>query len=122
MADFKSWRSFWEFEQAIASRTRYIRDADTEGFLETVRQTAEKRVCVLPPETALWRSQLGNDREPIVDEKGLRLGYSRCPFGRDRMKPPSDRAAEGRANPVAVHGMQGRNLLAAVILDWREAG
>jgi hypothetical protein len=102
MAEFKSWRSFWEFEQAIAHRARYVRDGETEGFLETVRQTAERRIFVLPPETFLWRSQPGNDSEPVIGEKGLSLGSLPCPLGRDRMKPPRDRATEGRANPKGI--------------------
>lgn len=101
MAEFKSWHSFWEFEQAIARRTRYVRDRETEGFLEMVRQTAENRILMLQPQTSLWRAQLGSGREPHC-ANGVLVGDFPCPLEQDRMKPRRECATEGRANPKGI--------------------
>lgn len=101
MAEFTSWDSFMEFAEAITRRARYVRDNETDGFLETVRRTAERRLEVLPPDTSLWRAQLGNDREPFYSDGSL-AGDVPCPFGADRMKPQRERATEGRANPKGI--------------------
>lgn len=70
--------------------------------METVRLTAKKRIEVLPPETYLWRAQLGNDWDPIYDEDGERIDDQPAPYSPPRMKPLSDRATEGRANPKGI--------------------
>ena len=96
MAEFKSWLSFRNFQGAIARRTRYVRDAETEDFLETVRQTGEKRVRLLPTEKTLWRAQLGKD---TCLDNGRQVS---CPFSKDRMKPRPNCSAEGRTNPKGI--------------------
>lgn len=63
MAEFKSWRSFKDFTEAVVGRTRYIRDSESEDFLNTVVKTAGKHVEVIPSATLLWRAQLGCDRK-----------------------------------------------------------
>ena len=101
MPEFKSWRSFWNFEQATKNRTRYGHAPEVEAFLDTVLQTTEKRVEVLAQEKILWRAQLGCDWEPIY-EKGEYIDDNPAPHPPDRMKPLSGRASEGRANPKGI--------------------
>ena len=36
MAEFGSWRSYWNFEGAVRTRTRYIYDSDVKIFLDAV--------------------------------------------------------------------------------------
>ena len=125
MAEFKSWQSFWHFEEAVIRRTRYVHGDEIREFLETVRQTAAKHVDVLPRATPLWRAQLGNDWrsdhsgesdfptldtscrasvvwESSVSENHPRLPGTPCPFAPERMKPLRERAVEGRANPKGI--------------------
>lgn len=99
--EFQSWRSYWAFARATMRQTRYVRGPEAEAFLETVRQTAEKRAEVLPPETYLWRAQLGNDWDPIYDD-GVYIDDQPAPHPPARMKPLTDRAPEGRANPKGI--------------------
>ncbi len=125
MTDFKSWRSFWHFEEAVIRRTRYIHGDEISQFLEAVRQTAAKHADVLPAGTPLWRAQLGNDwKSDRPDENDFptldmpdgadvvrvssfspdhpRLPGIPCPFAPERMKPLRERAVEGRANPKGI--------------------
>ncbi len=101
MKEFKSWRGFGEFEQAIKKRTRYIHGPDVKAFLETVLQTAAKRVDMLPTESILWRAQLGCDWEPLrVD--GEHIDDEATPHLPSRMRPRRQQANEGRANPKEI--------------------
>lgn len=36
MAEFKSWRSYWEFEMGVRTKTRYIYDSDVKTFFDAV--------------------------------------------------------------------------------------
>lgn len=125
MAEFKSWQSFWRFEEAIIQRMRYVHDDESKEFLEGVRQTAVKRVNLLPLGTQLWRAQLGNDWEPtcindvwprisiaapvevLWESSGVLADHpcpsgNPCPYGAARMKPLPESAIEGRANPKGI--------------------
>jgi hypothetical protein len=101
MTEFESWRSYWDFERATKRQTRYVRDADTEGFLATVLSTAEKRVESIPSERFLWRAQLGCAWEPLHQD-GQYIDDVPAPFPPERMRPLPDRAVEGRANPKGI--------------------
>jgi hypothetical protein len=101
VAEFKSWRSYWDFEKATERHARYIRDTETEGFLATVLATAEKRVETVSSERFLWRAQLGHAWEPFHQD-GQYIDDVHAPFPPERMKPLPDRAVEGRANPKGI--------------------
>ena len=98
MLEFKSGLSFLNFKLITTRMLRYIRNPETQGFLETVLQTAEKRVKIVPEGTRLWRAQLGCE-EPHR-ENGVLVG--RRPFEDARMKPLPKCAIEGRANPTGI--------------------
>jgi RES domain-containing protein len=101
MPEFKSWRSFRDFERTVKGHRRYIRTPDTEEFLDVVRQTAEKRVEIIPTGTSFFRAQ----RDCVTDstyENGELISEVALPYGKDRMKPLRDSAAEGRANPKGI--------------------
>ena len=101
MTEFKSWRSYWEFEHATRQRTRYVRDPETEAFLQAVRHTGEKRVQIMPADGFLWRAQLGCDWEAVRENKE-HLYDIPAPYSQERMKPLVWQATEGRANPKGI--------------------
>ncbi len=101
MAEFKSWQGFGDFERAVKRQMRYVRTSDTEDFLDAVRQTAEKRIEVLPAGMSLWRAQLGVDLQSEYEDGEL-ISETPRPYSKDRMKPLRDCAPEGRANPKGI--------------------
>jgi len=93
-AKFESYRSYEKFRRATMRQKRYVHTPQVERFLEAVKETAKRRVCVLPAGERLWRAQLGcrdsgPDRKPVPHEP-------------ERMKPRPRRAQEGRANPKGI--------------------
>lgn len=98
MEEFKSWRSYWYFEDAVKRQARYIRDSEAEEFLNAVAETAKKRVQAIPAQSSLWRAQRGNDwrqGEGTTPDEAV-------PYPPERMKPCWERASEGRANPKGI--------------------
>lgn len=101
MPEFKSWRCYWDFAQAVRQTARYVRDKPVEEFLGMVRETGLNRVKELPESELLWRAQLGNDL-CRVEENGEDASDVPIPYSPERMKPRLDRATEGRANPKGI--------------------
>ena len=64
MSDFKSWRSFWDFNHEVRRKFRYVRTPDHEDFLKAVAETCHSRKVVLREGSILWRAQLGMSIEP----------------------------------------------------------
>ncbi len=93
-AKFRSYRSYHRFRRATMRQTRYALSAESQAFLETVKDTATDRVRVLAADERLWRAQLGC-RDSDTDGKPV-------PYKRKRMKPLPERAQEGRANPKGI--------------------
>jgi hypothetical protein len=109
MVQFKSWRSYHRFEHHVKSQNRYIRDAETEEFLDAILVTGETRKTPLPKKRYLWRAQLGHDWEPVYqpdpDPSSNEREYItdiECPHPPERMKPCQGTASEGRANPKGI--------------------
>jgi len=100
MAEFKSWGAFRQFEHATKHKRRYIHDPEVEAFLETVLQTASKRVEVLARESILWRAQLGCGQQPVCQD-GVDIDVP-APHLPQRMTPQRQKASEGRANPKGI--------------------
>ena len=82
-------------------------DDTSQQFLNTVIETARKRVVKIPMGQVLWRAQLdhawitewlrnedGEDIEPLFDVE--------APLEPDHMRPLADRAFEGRVNPKGI--------------------
>lgn len=101
MTEFKSWRSYWEFQRATKQRTRYVWGSEVEDFLQIVRYTGEKRAEVIPAERFLWRAQLGHNWEPIHQDDEW-IADIPASYPPKRMKPRAERATEGRANPKGI--------------------
>jgi hypothetical protein len=101
MAQFTSWRSYWEFSRRVRSQNRYFRDSDLEEFCQTVLATGEERKRRLKKGVSLYRAQKGEYEGPArkgdVDNEDQPF-----PFLPERMTPLTDRAMEGRANPKGI--------------------
>ncbi len=101
MTTFKSYRSYLQFAESIATKWRYARDAEQTEFLEAVFATSVSRQQVLSAATILfraqyaheWRSETLGDSDPEENP---------CAVGTERMKPLAYRASEGRANPKGI--------------------
>jgi hypothetical protein len=104
MGEFKSWNSFRDFENKVEKSMRFIRDVEDDEFLAEVLRTSKKRIKKLKKGTILYRAQIGHDwrtinignSEEIVEEE------IPCGFSPDRMKPHTNKAYEGRANPKGI--------------------
>lgn len=90
---FASWRSFMDFSGAVRHDRRYIWNPKVQAFLETVVATAGTRELLIPAGERFYRAQKGVDYSSKLDP----IGYDSR-----RMKPLSDRASEGRANPAGI--------------------
>jgi hypothetical protein len=109
MVQFKSWLSYRRFEHHVKNQNRYIRDAETEEFLDAVLVTGKTRKAPLPQKSYLWRAQLGHDLypwyQPDTDSSSNEEEYItdiECPHPPKRMKPCQGTASEGRANPKGI--------------------
>ena len=98
---FKSWRSYYQFERAVIGKNRYIFDSDIKNFLQTVLETAKSRTEELKKDSTYWRSQLGHIMAPYYEDDEY-IDDIPYPFLPKRMKPLTDSAAEGRANPKGI--------------------
>lgn len=101
MSEFKSWRSYWEFERAVKSKRRYVYHSDTKDFLNTVLATSQSRTEKIAEGSFLWRAQLGHCWRKHCQD-GEYIDDVPSPFPSERMKPLADRATEGRANPKGI--------------------
>ena len=99
--EFKSWLSFHWFEDKTKRGYRYIHDAEVNIFFDTILETSKSRERFFPKDKLLWRSQLGNDWSPII-ENGEEVAEVHAPLSPERMKPLSYKATEGRANPKGI--------------------
>ena len=97
---FKSWQSYTEFERTVMRDRRYIRAAESEEFLNSVRATAAEREKHLKKGSIFWRAQLGYSWRQEGEGDGA--FEVECALGPLRMKPLRDRASEGRANPKGI--------------------
>jgi len=100
MAEFDSWRSYETFAHDVKRKSRYMRDAKTQRFLDTVLDTSHERRKTIPGGSVFWRAQQGHGcRTESHDD----LEYDTpAPLEPDRMKPMTDSAREGRVNPKGI--------------------
>jgi hypothetical protein len=100
MTNFRSWRSYWDFEMSVRRGLRYLRSPETDTFLSTVLATSKKRQFEIKKDRIFWRAQLGHDwRQEGDDADSLDIP---CAYNPTRMKPLRDRAEEGRVNAKGI--------------------
>lgn len=98
---FKLWNSYWEFNNVVKNKSRFIFDEDSTSFLKAIKDTCKSRVITIPMSEPLWRAQIGCSYEPLIQD-GIHVDDLPIPFEFDRMKPINDFASEGRANPKGI--------------------
>ena len=94
--NFKSWKDYYEFRREVQHNNRYIYSDQVKRFLDNLKETLCERVVTIGKDKLLFRSQIGYDEfesegETIIN--GL---------DKERMKPTSSYAYEGRANPKGI--------------------
>lgn len=99
---FQSWSSFLSFREKKEHKERYFHSREVQEFLEEVLATAQERVECIPKGHRCWRAQLGSDLRPLDDGAGHIVDYQVVPYSAERMKPPPDKASEGRVNPRGI--------------------
>lgn len=98
---FKSWRSYWKFRHTVKNNSRYILDDESKEFLKAIENSCKSRIITLPISQDLWRSQIGCDY--VQEYQGnVHVDDVPVPFVSERMKPLSNSASEGRANPKGI--------------------
>ncbi len=126
MPVFKSYDAYERFARKARNSHRFIRDGEDQEFFKALLQEAQTddHGQVIGPCFPLWRAQLGcreeerfyfedynlrcSEGEYVSDihrfEPEVAAAYTvPSPYNlRDRMKPPRDRAPEGRANPKGI--------------------
>ena len=103
MSWFKEACAYRKFESDVKFKSRYIRNSSVENFLSALYSSSLSRKISLPKDTVLWRSQLGKvESDNVPWEERVFHDNSPMPFPNDRMKPPKNRALEGRANPKGI--------------------
>ena len=94
--EFASWESYNNFANSVRRNRRYVWNQEVTAFLETVLATAQDRDRIVEQGVILYRAQLGIEYHE--DEHGINLSA----YSSGRMKPQSDKATEGRANPKGI--------------------
>ncbi len=83
--------------------SRFLHDDKVNNFLQTVSNTTESRHKIILPDKALWRAQLGYDKEELRElhqDENTWIEY--VPYKVERMKPLRNSAYEGRINPKGI--------------------
>lgn len=93
VAEFASWTSYRQFASSVRLTNRFVWSTDVDAFLRTVMATIGDRVTEVSKDSVFYRAQIGT----TLDDD---LGTSGYPA--ERMKPLSEFAREGRANPTGI--------------------
>lgn len=99
--EFKSWKSYKDFEHITKYQTRYVHTPEILEFLEAVFDTCTDRIEIIPKNSTFWRAQLGHGWRP-VEQSGEEMGEVKMPYPPERMKPRAECAVEGRANHKGI--------------------
>jgi RES domain len=99
--NFKSPSDYRKFAEHVLRSARYVRDRESEEFLTTLVAQAHERRFEVPQGSNFWRAQLGQGSRPYYEGDEYIDDFP-DPLPPERMKPLSDRAREGRANPKGI--------------------
>ena len=99
MAEFISWKSYFDFAGEVGYARRYVWSRSTHAFLDAIRDTAPEQVFEVDATDGFWRAVNAVSQPQDIAEAVL--GWIRpCPP--DRIKPLRLRAHEGRVNPKGI--------------------
>ena len=100
MTEFSTYRAFKNFQQHVLRESRYILDDVSQSFLRVVLETSPSRQRTAQEGCVFWRAQLGHGWQMHKQDD---VEYEiPSPYSKDRMRPTSHSAAEGRANPKGI--------------------
>lgn len=119
MREFAHWDSYSRFARYIRGVGRYVLDDEQKTFLDTVLGTIRDREGELPEGYLLYRAQVGVDWVDRQDSEGNWIGEDVYGYGASRMKPLSDRAKEGRANPSGIPALYAGTTVSTAISEVR---
>lgn len=100
--EFLRWDAYSRFARSVRFSGRYIPGDDERDFLAAVLATIRDRDVTFKAGQIFYRAQLGVDVVDQMDDDGNWIGEDTWGFGSARMKPLTDRAREGRANPTGI--------------------
>ncbi|MCY4481278.1 MAG: RES family NAD+ phosphorylase [Spirochaetaceae bacterium] len=100
--EFRSWTSYQDFAHDVKEKRRYVWGHDTRQFLSAILSTRYERESKIPIDSIVWRAQIGIEYHPRDDPEGKQYDEMPVGFLEERMKPRSDAAREGRANPAGI--------------------
>lgn len=100
--EFSTWDSYSRFARHVRFSNRYVYGEEERAFLETVLATIRDRDGELKKGQVLYRAQRGVEWVDRTDDEGNWIGEDIWGYGSSRMKPLTDRAREGRANPTGI--------------------
>jgi hypothetical protein len=101
MAEFTSTNSYYQFEQAVIRKTRYVYDERIRTFLATVLATSNSRKDSIEKGSILFRAQRGytwRTENPGTEEE-FEVPDA---FEPDRMIPKAEFVGDGRVNPRGI--------------------
>ena len=100
--EFASYNSYTNFARQVRHRSRFVWDEQISQFLATVKATIYERDVLLKEGMCLFRASLGVEWRPVYDEEGNELFDEEVGYGAKRMRPRTNQATEGRANPAGL--------------------
>lgn len=114
-AEFARWDSYSRFARHVRGVNRYVWGEEEQAFLDTVLATIHGRDGELRVGHYLYRAQRGVNLVERTDDDGNWIGEDVLGLDASRMKPRTDRAREGRANPTGIPVLYlGSTLLTAI--------
>lgn len=101
MARFSSPTSYGKFRSEVIGRNRFVRSRSANRFLNAVAHTMTARVVTLRKDDGLlFRAQKHIEWSDPIDNDPSHV--QPVPATAERMKPPKNRAPDGRANPRGI--------------------
>ncbi|MGD0617317.1 MAG: RES family NAD+ phosphorylase [Bryobacteraceae bacterium] len=117
MPEFASLRSYELFEDSVKTKARFVHDDVIRQFLDTVVETIEPRLRMMPKGRRLFRAQLGcasvgSAGPDVIDECEVALPL-------ERMVPKAEHVGDGRVNPRRIPCLYLASTASAAISEMR---
>jgi hypothetical protein len=92
------------FQYMVKKFFRFIYAKDIKNFIAKVRRTSTKRAVTINKGEIYWRARIGSAKnEGLKSSPGnKRVWQDDIPYPPEEMKPPLNKAKEGRANPKGI--------------------
>lgn len=117
--EFARWDSYSRFARHVRFSGRFVWGEDERAFLDTVLATIRDRDVKFESGRTFYRAQLGVDFIDRTDDENNWIGEDIVGFGAKRMKPLTNRAREGRANPTGIPALYVGTTIETVVSEVR---